>query len=560
MLKTKKDKKIKPITTSILPIIDIPKIDEKVSKKSKKSKKVDQTIVLEKTDEKCAFCMISLSEDINKTRFSFSCDHTFHSECYELSKRHLRGSMCPVCYSEERFSNIFTNFQQSQEEGYFFDIDHHFGLIDLERYYDRRKNNLFNNLEESIELHKYSDLDINDLKIFGNFNCTDNSQILQKANISMSNVIDAKKRSKIIELFQKKTDVKIINKLGYNKDDFMAAGVKIDLLISNGYTLVDMFNMGFRTYRDLIQLNFHHHALEIINEENNELLIEIGQLVDWYNIDYRILIDMLAMYHAKSTKINESYYKMAVSDFLSLKLSKKELLKLKLLNINLFFTSFGKNCLTADGILNFCSGRKVNDEKTLMNVFKFSEKTMEKIPGFTSWHFEQLQWSESHALRRAVKLSLPKVNSISKFKSSLSDYPSSFSENPSSASEVDSEDNDISELSENSEENSESDESSEDGSTDEDAKLELLKQKESEAKLQALKAGAFNFADKNLTGDGLSSSTPVMKYTFTQSNQPSRSDSFSVSGEHQLSMAASSSSSTPAPGSVNKKNRVNFIQ
>jgi len=431
--------------SSILPSLAVTSIDsdkqrkpiaEKKEKRSVANQELEKQKQKEKKkktkveEEKCGYCLEILSMGINGTRFSFPCGHILHMECYEILRISFKGSMCPICFSEERFSGVFSNHPEADTEDIKFDIDHAFGMIYLQIYYDqRKKGQVMQKLHQQIPFSTMSEISAEEIAVFRNHDPTDTGEILKKANISLKNVINLEKKQDIIRLFQKRSDVRKIQKLGYNYNDILMSGIRMDFLINNGYTLKDIYDMGFRTYKDLMELQFHHHILTIFNDKK-QAIVPVQFLVDWYYIDYRRLIEMFAMFYANSVKIEEKMYEMAVADFCKLKLSKDELLKLGLTNINLFFTSFGKNCFNADCLVNFCQGDEVNNAKILMEVFKFYGKTMEKIQGFALRHFNLLGWEESHPLRKMVNITTPKEVIMKQTRKDIeSDYSEEMSSN-----------------------------------------------------------------------------------------------------------------------------------
>ena len=399
---------------SILPNLEMTRIDQRITDapekkgKSKASamppievKKKEKTQKVKIKQEKCIYCQQDLSESINGTRFSFACGHIFHYECYELSRISFKGSVCPICYGEERFSQIFSINEKSNTSEEMCDIDHSFGMIALDNYYDSRKTDVLASIQDLIPLETMALLDNPDLSLYRNFDPNDRVEIGKRANHAMTNLITTEKCQKIRKLFQRQTPVAEIHKTKFKRDDFLMAGIRMDFLIDHKYTLKDIYNLGFRTFKDLLTLNFQNHMLSIFND-HNEAFVPIGFLVDYYYVDYKIMINTFADYYSNQVKRDENIYQMAVADFCRLKLSKKELIKLKLTNINLFFQQFGKNCLNADCIVNFCDGYGVNQISTLQDTFKFYGQTMENIKGFTHQHFVQLGWPDDHPLKAAV--------------------------------------------------------------------------------------------------------------------------------------------------------------
>lgn len=479
---------------SILPLLEFDRIDPKSSEKKPKFKKPDPIVKKEKplkvklVEEKCVYCGELLSDSINGTRFSFSCGHIFHCECYELLRISFKGSMCPICYGDERFSQILSLNEKSGQSEEMCDIDHCFGMISIEMYYDSRRKNVFGSIHDQIPFSTLTELTNPDLSLYRNFDSTDRVEIGKRSTHAMSNLITTEKCQKIRKIFQRQTPVADIVKMKYKREDFIMAGIRMDFLISHRYFLQDIYNLGFRTFSDLLTLNFQNHMLSLFNEEN-KAYVSIQILVDYYYVDYVILINTFADYYANHVKRDEITFQRAVGDFCRLELSKKELLKLKLTNINLFFQQFGKNCLNAECIVNLCAGDGVNRLNVLQNTFKFYGKTFENIKGFTHQHFVQLAWADDHPFKVTI-LSKMKKDHYHNRESSDSSLPSVVvgEKNPEDSNEE----------SEEPEESSGSEAS--DDPDDSDSPDERVSA--AQMKLKQMQKSAFDFSDNRISSRG----------------------------------------------------------
>lgn len=378
-------------------------------RKNKESNKTTSTsdAILEPTRKykQCARCYLTEDTCVNYTRFKFSCEHKFHFECYEMMRLQFRGSWCPICFHHRRFDKIQQSVDTGNADVLKVDVDHQYGVLCSELYYDSKtKGNVWTNIEQRSEHGFLMKLGKTDIERYKDYGGKDRESLVMKAKHVASFDIKQETVNKIRKLFDDKKPVQTILAMKYTTEDIIIAGITMEYMIQREYTLKDIYDLGFRTFQDLLRLKMHSR-LATLFYEGNQPYVSIQMLVDYYRIDYQVLIKMFCYDFNGNIKTDPVSYQKAVLEFCKLNLQRDELLKLKMNDINALIACFGPNCFTAECMVEFCSGDGVNDIDVLMDEFMFDADTMKKISGFNEEHFtKMLEWDKNHPLRKAVQL------------------------------------------------------------------------------------------------------------------------------------------------------------
>jgi hypothetical protein len=371
----------------------------------------------------CSRCYMTVDNCVNMTRFTFSCDHWFHMECYEIMRLNFGGSMCPICFRDRRFDDVQMSIYTEGSEDRL-DIDHHYGVLCSELFYQKKtKGDMWTNIEQRSDHGFMMKLSRTDIEKYGDYECNDRNALLMKSKHAIGMDLKQETVNKIRKLFDDQKPVHSILSMKYTTEDIIVAGITMEYLIQREYTLKDIYDLGFRTYQDLLKLKMHSR-LATLFYEGNKPFVPIQLLVDYYRIDYQVLIKMFCYDFNGNIKNDVVSYQKAVLEFCKLNLSKDELIKLKMNNINALISCFGPNCFTAECMVELCNGHDVNDVDTLMDIFMFDSDTMKKICGFNNHHFEMLEWDRSHPLRKAIQIKedeKPKQHIVKKHSSSDED-------------------------------------------------------------------------------------------------------------------------------------------
>ena len=450
--------------------------DKKTKKKQNvKPSKHDESNISSVSFEKCSSC--KEDEQMNLSKSVFSCGHWFHSECYTQIKLNFDGSMCPLCFNDMRFDYLNHQLIQSSSNNELLrlDIDHSFGCISWDTFRKiSTSEQVWNNVEQLSNQTFYVKLPKNELDLYAvHHDTNDHETILKKANHILALSTYEKDDKKIRNLFTNRKEISKIIELKYSISDLKRAGITIEFMLSYGYTIKDVYNLGFRTIQDLIDLKLSQNAMMMLDPTNNRPMISIQFLVDYYHLNWKDLIMIFSFYYLEYLKNSVSAYERAVYDFCKLNLRKEELIKLSLLNINNFFSIFGKHCFNADCLVEFCKGNGVNDIDVLQNVFKFDGMTFENIRGFNTNHLNILDWDHGHLFGDIIRSILNEKYNIDdhqgrpKSKRNQSHKQKHFKKvEISSSSSEEQEDEQSSESNES--ESSENDEDSETTNTDDD--------------------------------------------------------------------------------------------
>lgn len=358
--------------------------------------------------EKCSAC--SENDSMNNTKFMFECGHWFHCECYNILKLTFEGSLCPICFSELRFDYLNNQISEVSSPGHLLrmDIDHSFSKIPWEIFRissDAEK--IWSTIESASDQEKLLNLKPSDLEIYSNFDVNNDETILRRANHSLELNLSQSNNKKLRKLFIQKQPVQKILSLRYTTIDIKKDGITIEFMISNGYYIKDIYNLGFRTLKDLKDLKFNNNIMSILDNDGVPM-VSVQFLVDYYHITFKDLINLFSYKYNEIIKINEIIYQNAVLDFCRLNFKKDELIKLSLTNINILFSVFGKNCFNADCLVEFCKGEGVNKLKILQHTFKFDGSTIENIKGFNGGHLKELNWDEGHIFGDIIRENLNK--------------------------------------------------------------------------------------------------------------------------------------------------------
>lgn len=348
----------------------------------------------------CSRCFMTADNCVNMTRFEFSCNHWFHYECYEIMRLNFGGGVCPLCFKDRRFDDVQMSIES---DDLVLDIDHHYGVLCSELFYQQKtKGDVWINIEQKSKHGSMMKLSKTDIEKYGDYDGKDKSALMMRAKHAIGTNVKQEAVNKIRKMFDEQKPVHSILAMKYTPEDIIMSGITMEYMIQREYTLKDIYELGFRTYQDLLRLKMHSR-LATLFYEGNKAFVPIQLLVDYYRIDYQVLIKMFCYDFNGNIKNDALSYQKAVLEFCKLNLSKDELIKLKMNNINTLISSFGSNCFTAECMVEFCSGHGVNDIDVLMDVFMFDSDTMKKIHGLNTHYFDLMEWDKNHPLRKSVQ-------------------------------------------------------------------------------------------------------------------------------------------------------------
>ncbi len=358
--------------------------------------------------KRCWRCLLSKDTCVNATKFKFSCDHFFHAECYEQLRIHFGGSLCPLCFHAKRFDDIQVSVARGDPNMLITDVDNYFGALFSELYYSQEtKGSVWINIEQKSGHNDLMKLSRQDIEQYSDFHGGEKEGLSKRATQAFSTGMRQETVNAIRRMFDDKKQVHEILAMRYTRDDILMAGIDMDFLISRGYTLNHIYDLGFRTYQDLLALKMHAKLMQMFYDVD-KAFVPVQMLVDYYQIDYHVLIKMFCYDFNGNINNDPVSYQRAVKSFCELNLSRIELVHLRMTNINALIASFGANCFNADCMVEFCRGIDVNDVDTLMEQFRFDSDTMKRISGFNSTHFKELGWDERHPLGKYVNVKQPK--------------------------------------------------------------------------------------------------------------------------------------------------------
>lgn len=452
----------------------IPKVRRSESIESVVIEKKELKVKNTRTEKMCSLCCDEENDIIDKNTsiVMFSCDHCFHIECYEMARINFQGSLCPVCFQDERFDQIQISIEQDRN-----DIDHQYGSISSEIFRQKHGGKIWRGIHDKADIDSFSRLKPSMIENFSYYGLSDvhgvKMRSMKKYDEELKTFTDKtfqKKYNQIRGLFGEHESIENIVKLKYTCDDFIQAGITMEFLVNYGYGIKDVYKLGFMTLKDLISLKFHSKLLMSVNEKLKTLYIDINTLVDYYHVDYKKIIELFSYDFNNTIKINVKNYKKSVFSFCKLHLSKKELLKLKFNDVNKLFSLFGNDCFDMKCLKHLCMGDGVNNTKTLQNKFKFNSHTMSKIKGMTITGFKKLQWEESSPLYKMAEKYMQKNNENDSF-----DHEIRNEDVFSNSEESESDDDEFSEISSTDEGESEDDEEDDDSSEEDDKNDQEIK-------------------------------------------------------------------------------------
>ncbi len=349
------------------------------------------------TASRCSSCISEEVEGINLTYFKFKCDHWFHAECYEILKGRFGGSMCPICFNDERFQPIVESVTLSAKRKLFFDIDHFYGRLCCE-YFVENDTKVWINLTANEQLNDTLELSAADISTLTFCDGKDAENLLERNEIKQK-MRNSRKAQAIMAAFaDHKKSVEEIVQLHSIDEIKRSKSLSLNFLISNGYDIREIYDLGFRTVRDLCDLKFNARALSKVNAATGEVFVPISDLVDYYNIDFRTLISMICRSYSRHYEEDKINYKKSVLEFCRLHMSQVELRKLKLHHLMLLISP---GWFTPDCLVEICQGYDMNDTHVLQTIFNFDANCIRHMVGFHSKHWEDLGWDETHPLRKA---------------------------------------------------------------------------------------------------------------------------------------------------------------
>lgn len=419
-------------------------------KSKKEKKKTSSSVIIQKKPhspeikpskqkdfEKCAGCPGNSHTIINLTRFEFECGHWFHQECYITIMMSFNGSLCPICHSDERFDFFNQDLYRMSKPGESLklDADHAFAMTSSNIFYDIEKSSqIWGNIEQMSDQRLMLNIDSSEIELYSRFDPNDRESMLKKANHTILLNKNQSKFTKMRKMFVNREHIKKIIDMKYTINDMKMGGITMEFLVQNGYDIKSIHSLGFVSFRDLIDLKFNSHVMTLKNDDD-ERFVNVQFLVDYYDISYKNLIMMFSHYHLEVLKEDEASTQKGVMDFCNLHFSKNELVKLRLININVLFGLFGKTCFNADCLVELCKGKDVNIVHILQQTFKFDGNTIESIHGFNSSHLDKLGWEEGHFFGDIVreqlskKYNMPSISSNKNIIISESDDSSSDDDN-----------------------------------------------------------------------------------------------------------------------------------
>lgn len=400
MIKIKNDKKKQSKT-----VVEKPKVVEVKNNKQKEF-------------EKCSACPDI--EIMNMTRFTFGCGHWFHSECYEMTKLSFNGSLCPICFCDERFDFFNQDIASTSKPGQVLrlDIDHSFAMLSSDIFYDGEKSKeIWSNIEVMSDQRTMLNIEPSDIELYSKFDPNDHEVLLKRANHTLKLNANQKKIKRMRKMFVDAEPIEKIIAMRYTMNDMKMGGITLEFLVKHGYNIKNIYDLGFRSWKDLRDLKFNSNIMTILDDDHNAY-INVQFLVDYYYISYKDLINLFSHQHLEVVKHEEVSHQKAIMEFCRLNMTKDELIKLRLQNINILFSIYGKNAFNADCLVEFCKGHDVNKVHVLQHVFKFDGTTLDNIKGFTNNHLIALDWKEGHFFGDMVREQLALKYNITKVPSS----------------------------------------------------------------------------------------------------------------------------------------------
>ena len=452
----------------------------------------------------------------------------------------FNGSLCPICFSDERFDFFNQDISSTSKPGESLklDIDHTFAMLSSEIFYDVKKSEeIWQNIESMTDQRTMLNIETSDIELYSKFDPNDHAILLKRANHTLQLNANQKKIKGMRKMFVNSEPIEKIIAMRYTMNDMKMGGITLEFLVKHGYNIKNVYDLGFRSWKDLKDLKFNSNIMTMM-DQHDMAYINVGFLVDYYYISYKDLIMMFSYQHLEVMKNEQVAYQQAIMDFCKLNLMKDELVKLKLTNINILSSIFGKNAFNADCLVEFCKGHGVNKINVLQNVFKFDGSTIDNIKGFNYEHLKALNWDEGHIFGDMIREQLAKkYNIISKVPSSSHVMTQDVDDNVDKDDD-DEEDEEYDESSEYQEEDNEEEYDEDDDSSDSDNGFE-----------EPEPIPGMDFKDKKAEALMLSSSSLMSSSSPSKSVLPKTTVSINLYNDDSRLQSPSSSSYSGASSS-----------
>lgn len=338
----------------------------------------------------CTQCSQTVGQnDTDKRAYvNFPCEHIMHLSCFELAKIRTKGTVCPSCFGEQRFDKMVCQEMETGKK--IMNIDSTLACVVAEMYAsgERGANERWIQLCSSGQVLETADPE---LGVWTRCRHDDMHELGRRANmknyIVKTSIEDAEKALSL------KRPVDALLAKGVTNMTFVHANIGVDHLFTAGYTLRDLYDLGFKEWTQMVNQGVKMKHLSQTHRETGTVILPVEELVSIWAHSFTSIVRWMASEYAQNVHPSPVHFKKAVSSFCAVQFTRTELSQLSLTSAGQLMNFGGLNALTPDALVDLCGGDGIRTASAARDWLKVDGELLAAI-GFGELHAERLGWSK----------------------------------------------------------------------------------------------------------------------------------------------------------------------